>query len=198
MDNFDFLGPHLLTDGFWGQNFKNLCLDSKSASLRYYVHQFSDKMDNFDFLGPNLPTHGFGGQNFKNLRLDSESASLRCYLYQFSDKRLWIFDPKFANKWILGRIFKSLILDSESTFPICVPIFSQNRQLLIFRSKFGEIAQLRAIFWFKYCWGCCRELGGGGWSWVEVEMSWVEVDEASWGWVHGLIIPLLNRDEGKM
>ena len=33
----------------------------------------------------------------------------------------------------------------------CVPIFSQNGQLLIFRPKFGEIAQLRAIFWFKYC-----------------------------------------------
>ena len=57
----------------------------------------------------------------------------------------------------------------------CVPIFRQNGQLWIFWPKFGEIAQLRAIFWFKYCWGCCRELGGGwnelgggGWSWVEV------------------------------
>ena len=34
---------------------------------------------------------------------------------------------------------------------LCLPIFSQNGQLLIFRPKFGEIAQLRAIFWFKYC-----------------------------------------------
>ena len=76
-----------------------------------------------------------------------------------------------------------------------VPIFSQNGQLLILWSKFGEIAQLRAIFWFKYCWRCCRELGGGwnelgggGWSWVEAEMSWVEVDGAGWRWVHGLVI----------
>ena len=82
----------------------------------------------------------------------------------------------------------------------------QNGHFLIFRSKFGEIAQLRAIFWFKYCWGCCRELGrdwnelgGAGWSWVEVKMSWmemdwagwmwVEVDGAGWSWVHGLVIP---------
>ena len=35
------------------------------------------------------------------------------------------------------------------------------------------------------------ELGGGGWSWVEVEMSWVEVDGAGWRWVHGLVIPVI-------
>ena len=87
------------------------------------------------------------------------------------------FGPKFAQKWILG----SEIQKSKSGFGIstsnvpCVPIFSQNRQLLIFWPKFGENAQLRAIFWFKYCWGCYRELGGGwnelgggGWSWVKV------------------------------
>ena len=26
-------------------------------------------------------------------------------------------------------------------------------------------------------------MGGGGWSWVEVEMSWVEMDGAGWSWV---------------
>ena len=76
----------------------------------------------------------------------------------------------------------------------CESMFSQNGQLLIFCPKFGEIAQLRAIFWLKYCWGCYRDLGGnwnklgrGGWGWVEVEMSWVEVDEVRWSWVevHG-------------
>ena len=141
---------------FWDRNFKNLSLDSESASLRYYVHQFSYRTDNFDFLAPNLPKIGFWCRNFENQSLDSET--------------------------------------NTSNIP-CVPIFSQNGQLLIFRPKFGEIAQLRAIFWFKYCWGCCRELGGGwnelgggGWSWVEVEMSWVEVDGAGWrlkwaGWM---------------
>ena len=28
-------------------------------------------------------------------------------------------------------------------------------------------------------------------SWVEVEMSWVEVDRAGQRWVHGLVIPVL-------
>ena len=26
-------------------------------------------------------------------------------------------------------------------------------------------------------------MGGGGWSWMEVEMSWVEVDGAGWKWM---------------
>ena len=33
--NFEFLGPNLPKNGFWGQNFKNLSLDSESVSLRY-------------------------------------------------------------------------------------------------------------------------------------------------------------------
>ena len=106
--------------------------------------------------------------------------------------QLWIFGHKFALKWILGSEFqksKSGFGMNTSKIPH-VPIFSQNGQLLVFWPKFGEIAPLRAIFWFKYCWGCCRklgvgwnELGGGGWSWVGVEMSWVEVDGAEWRWM---------------
>ena len=30
-------------------------------------------------------------------------------------------------------------------------------------------------------------------SWVEVEMSWVQVDGAGWSWVHGLVIPISLR-----
>ena len=37
-DNSEFLGPNLPKNKFCGPNFKNLCLDSKSASLKYYVH----------------------------------------------------------------------------------------------------------------------------------------------------------------
>ena len=70
-----------------GVEILSLSLNSESASLIYYVHQFSDKTDNFEFLGPNLPQNGFWGQNFKNLSLDSESASLRYYVCRFSDKR---------------------------------------------------------------------------------------------------------------
>ena len=53
-DNFDFLGPNLPKNGFWGRIFKNLSLDSESASPRYNVSQFSVKMDNFEFFGLNV------------------------------------------------------------------------------------------------------------------------------------------------
>ena len=74
MNNFEFLGPNLPKNGFWGRDFKNLSLDLESAFLRYYVHQFSDKTNNFEFLGPNLPKNGFWDWNFKNLSLDLELA----------------------------------------------------------------------------------------------------------------------------
>ena len=32
-------------------------------------------------------------------------------------------------------------------------------------------------------------------SWVEAEMSWVEVDGAGWRWVHGLVIPKKKKSQ---
>ena len=140
----------------------------KSASLRYYVYQCSDKTDNFEYLDLNLPKTGFWGRNSKNLWLDSESESLRYYVHQFPDKinNFGFLGPNLPKNEFWGLNFKNVILDSESTPALWVPIFSQNWQHLVFPPKFEEIAQLPAIFWFKYCWGCCRELGGGGWRWM--------------------------------
>ena len=53
-DNFDFLSTNLAKNGFWGQNFKNLSLDSESPPPTYLVSQVSVKMDNFEFFGLNL------------------------------------------------------------------------------------------------------------------------------------------------
>ena len=77
MDNFDFLRLNLPKNEFWGRNFETLSLDLESASLRYYVHQFSEKSDKSEFLGINLPQKQFRGQNFKNLSVDLKSASFR-------------------------------------------------------------------------------------------------------------------------
>ena len=68
MDNFEFLGPNLPKNEFWGQNFKNLSLDSESASLRCYVYQFSDKTDNLEFLDSNLPKNIFLGSKFQKCK----------------------------------------------------------------------------------------------------------------------------------
>ena len=118
------------------------------------------------------------------------SLEILCIPIFKENGQLWIFGPKFAQKWILGLEFqksKSGLGINTSNVPY-VPIFSQNGQLLIFRPKFRGNCPITCKFWFKYCWGCCRELGWGGWSWVEVKMSWVEVDGTGWRWVHGLVI----------
>ena len=57
-----------------------------------------------------------------------------------------------------------------------VPILSQNGQLLIFWLKFGEIAQLRKYFGSNIVEGVAE-------SWLEAEMSWVEVDGAGRKWM---------------
>ena len=97
-----------------------ICPDSKSASLRHYVYQFSDKTDNFEFLGLNFSKNGFWGQNFKNLSLDLESASLRYCVYQSSDKtdNFEFLGPNLSQNGFWGRNFKSLSLGLESTPPI--------------------------------------------------------------------------------
>ena len=99
--------------------------------------------------------------------------------------QLWLLKPKFAQKWILGSGFQK----SKSGFGIntsstlCGPIFSQNGGLLILWPKFEEVPQLRAIFWSKCCWGCCREVRGGYNELGGREWSWVEPGGGGWSWV---------------
>ena len=56
----------------------------ESASLRYFVYQFSEKTDKLEFLDLNLPKIGFWDRNFKNLGLDSESKSTKDHVCQLS------------------------------------------------------------------------------------------------------------------
>ena len=157
--------------------------------MRYQVCQLVDKMYNFDVLGPKFGQKWILGSEFKKINVKTRISMLEipCVLIFRQNWQLCLFGPKFAQKWILGsefQIFKSRFGISTPKIP-CERIFSENGELWIFRLKFGEIAQLRAIFWFEYCLGCCRKLGGGwnelgegGWSWLELEMSWVELDGA--------------------
>ena len=52
--NFEFLGPNLPKNGFWGRNFKILSLDLESTPPIYLVCQFSVKIEIFQFFGLNL------------------------------------------------------------------------------------------------------------------------------------------------
>ena len=123
-----------------------------------------------------------------NVGIRISILNISCVPIFRQNRQLCVFGPKFAQKWILGPEFhKSKSRFGISTYKIpCVPIFSQNGRLLIFWPKYGEIAQVRAIFWSKYCWGCCRELGVG---WNELGGGWNELGGGGWSWVHGLVNP---------
>ena len=53
MNKFDFLGPNLPKNGFWGRKVKNLSLDLESAPPKHHF-QILVKMDNFEFFDLNL------------------------------------------------------------------------------------------------------------------------------------------------
>ena len=90
------------------------------------------------------------------------------------NEQLWLFRLRFAQKLILGLEFQ------KSKFGFGIPtskipsvsISSQNGQVWIFRPKFGEIAQVRYFG--------SNNIEGVAESWVETEMSGVEVDRAGW------------------
>ena len=131
-----------------------------------------------------LTTLNFWAQIFPKMDFGVEISKILVWIW---NQHPWdTCAPIFRqNGWTLGSEFqKSKSGFGISTFKIpCVPIFNQSGQLLIFRPKFGEIAHLRAIFWFKYCWGYCRELGGG---WTELGVGgwyWVELGAGGWSWV---------------
>ena len=189
-------GPNLPKNGFWSRNFKNLSPDSKSAlprKLRKRKLRFEIQENNvgirisileipcvpilrknwqFWVFGPKFAQKSILGSKFQKSKSGFRISILKIFHAPIfrQNRQLQIFGPKFALKWVLGSRFGI----NTSKIPY-VPIFSQNEQLLVFWPKFGEIAQLRAIICFKYCWGCSRELGGGWnelgggrWSWVEV------------------------------
>ena len=73
MGNFDFFRLNFPKNGFWGQNFEVLSLDSESAPP-YHEFQFSDKKDTFYFFDQNLFKNRFWDQNFERISPDTESA----------------------------------------------------------------------------------------------------------------------------
>ena len=87
----------------------------------------------------------------------------------FRQKRqLWHFRPKFAQKWVS----KSGFGISNSKIP-SVPIFSQNGELIFFGLNLGNVFNYVRYFG-------CNNAEDVAESWVEAEMSWVELDGAGW------------------
>ena len=116
------------------------------------MYQFSYKINNFEFLGPNLPKMDIWVKTLKIYiwTWNQHSSDTMCTNFLTKQTTLTFLGSNLPKNGFWGSNLKNLSLDSDST-PLCSPIFSQNRQLLSFWPKFGGIAQLRAMFWFKYC-----------------------------------------------
>ena len=108
----------------------------------------------------------------------------------------YFFGPNLSKKGFWGGILKNLSPDLESAPPryhVC--------QFSVRMVNFEFLGlNLRKLPNYVRYFGSNNvaedlteaEVGGRGWSWVEVEMSWVEVDGAGWRCVHGLVIPFKN------
>ena len=153
---------------------------------------FKEKQTTLTFSDPGLP------KSYLELKIRKTNVVIRINILEIpcvpifrQNWHFYFLSPNLPKNEFWGRNFKNLSLDLESAPPIYHACANFQSKWITFNfwPKFGEIAQLRAIFWFKYCWGCCRELGGG---WNELGgggWSWVEVDGAGWRWVHGLVMP---------
>ena len=100
-------------------------------------------------------------------------------LHQFSDKtnNIELLGPNLPKNSFWGRNFKNLSLYWESVPPIYhVCQFSVKWTTFNFWPKFGEIAQFVQYFGSNFVEGVAE-------SWVETEMSWVELGGAGWRWI---------------
>ena len=132
---------------------------------------FQAKWTAFTFLAQICPKIGLGLEIQKtNVGIRISILKISCVPIFRQNEQLWLFRPKFPQKWILGTDFQK----SNCRFKIStskkpyVPIFSQNWQLWIFRPKFGEIANYMRYFGSNNVQGVAER------SYVEDEMSWVE------------------------
>ena len=139
--------------------------------------QFSGKMENFDFFGPNFPKNGFWGRNFKILSPNSESAPPRYHVYQFSGKmdNSDFFGPTLSENEFWDWNFKILTPDLESAPPIyhLCQFSGKTTNFECFGLNLGKLPNYVQYF------GSYNNEGVAE-SWLEAEMSWVEVDRARW------------------
>ena len=117
--------------------------------------------------------------------VEYESASSRYHVCQFYVKQIaLIFSAQIWPKIDFGSEFQKAKFGfgiCTSKIP-CVLIFSQNGKFEFFGLNLGKLPNYMQYF------GSNNVEGVVG-NWVEAAMRWLEVDQAGWRWVHGLVIP---------
>ena len=92
------------------------------------------------------------------------------------------FRAQIWSKWILGSVFSLYLESTPPIYHVCQ--FSvEMDDFQFFGLNLGKLPNYVQYFSSNIVEGVAE-------SWVEAEMSWVEVDGAGWSWVHGLVIPV--------
>ena len=106
-----------------------------------------------------------------NVGLRINVLEIPCVRIFRENGQMWLFGPKFAQKWILGQNFKNLSLDSESGSPrYHVSLFS------VKMDKF-EFFGVNLGKYPNYMWHFGSNIVDS------ITESWVEVDGTRWRWV---------------
>ena len=102
---------------------------------------FQLKQTTLTFLAQICPKRTLGFEIQKtNVGIKISMLEMSCVPIFRQNGHLWLFGPKFGQKWILGSKFQK----SKSGFRIsiletlCAPIFRQNGQLWIFGPRFAH------------------------------------------------------------
>ena len=143
--SFHFFSPNLPKSGFRVANSESYCRN-KNQHPRYTMFaNVQSKWTTSNFSAQICPKKDLGLEteknwNEKNVVIRINIVETLCVPIFSQTGQLWLFWPKFAQKWILGLKFQK----SKSGFRIsileilCAAIFRQNGQLWIFGPKFAQ------------------------------------------------------------
>ena len=114
-----------------------------------------------------------------NVGIRISILDIPCMTIFRQNRQLWLFEPEFAQNGFWSWKFKNLSLNSESVLPTyLVSQFSvKTENFEFFRLNLGKLLP-------NYVWYFGSNIVEGiVESWVEAEISWVEVDRSGWRWM---------------
>ena len=121
-NNFEFFGPNLLKNGFRVENSENWCW----------------KMNNFDFFEQNLPKNWFWGWDFSGFEICI--LETLCVPIFRQNGQIWIFGPKFSQKWILrSKLQNAWIWNQHPWDTVCTNLQIKQRTLNFWAQIFPKM-----------------------------------------------------------
>ena len=168
------MGLTLPRNGFRFVNLEKWCQNKNQHTQYTMCANFQSKWTTLKFLAQNFPKMDLRLEIEKiNVGIKIKILKILCVPIFSQYGKLWLFRPKFAQKWISGSEFQN----SKSGYRIST---SNIQWVLIFR-KNGQFLGLNLGKLLNYVlYFGSNNVEGIAESWVEAEMSWVQLGTAGW------------------